>query len=87
MMKHTCIDSLNLDIIGIAETHLKGNATIELDNYQWYGNNRNNIHVRAVKGSGGVGVFVRKSILIEFHVEKLRAETEGILWIELQHKA
>ena len=86
MMKHTCIDSLNLDIIGIAETHLKGNATIELDNYQWYGNNRNNIHVRAVKGSGGVGVFVRKSILIEFHVEKLRAETEGILWIELQHK-
>jgi len=34
------VQNLNLDILGIAETHLTGNNTIEIDGFKWVGNNR-----------------------------------------------
>lgn len=77
---------MNLDLIGIAESHLKGSKVLEVDGYQWYGNNREDTHKRTYKGSGGVGVFVRKSLYTEFDITNLYDKTEGILWIELHHK-
>ena len=33
-------------------------SAIEVDGYKWFGNNRNFIAKRAVRGSGGVGVLI-----------------------------
>jgi len=49
-----------LHIVGIAETHLVNDSVINMDNYQWFGNNRKHIHIRAKTGSGGVGILVKK---------------------------
>ena len=35
-------------------------AVIGMDGYSWFSNNRNNIHIRAKKGSGGIGFLVKK---------------------------
>ena len=39
-----------------------------------------------MRGSGGVGIFVRKKLYNDFDITKLNDDTEGILWIELFHK-
>ena len=43
-------------------------------------------HVRSLRGSGGVGIFVKKTLCNDFKITKLEDATEGILWIELYHK-
>ena len=39
-LRQECLNSCDLDIIGIAETHLYNNPKIELDGYVWFGQNR-----------------------------------------------
>ena len=86
MIRKECLEALELDIIGIAETHLLKNNYINIEGFKWYGNNRKQIHRRAPKGSGGVGIFVKNTLFEQFNVEVLDSETEGILWISLKHK-
>ena len=52
--------------MGIAETHLVNDSVINVDNYEWFGNNRKHIHIRAKAGSGGVGILVKKDVLSTF---------------------
>ena len=54
-LRKEMLNHLDLDIIGIAETHLLSGQVIEIDGYSWFGNNRNDIHIRAKKGSGVLG--------------------------------
>ena len=56
-LRAACVEKLNLNIIGIAESHLTKGQKIELEGYSWYGNNRQLLHVNARNGSGGVGFF------------------------------
>ena len=60
MLRKELLNHLDLDIIGIAETHLLNTQVNKIDGYSWFGNNRSNIHIRAKKGSGGVGFLVKK---------------------------
>ena len=83
-IRSLCVQELNLDIIGIAETHLTNNNVLELDGYKWFGNNRKNIHVRAKTGSGGVGFFIKAELLNYFDVSVLDDTSKGILWLKLQ---
>ena len=77
----------DIDIIGIAETHLTHDkGAINLPGYIWYGHNRDNIHRHAKVGSGGVGFFVKKCILELFDVIVEDKTYEGILWLRLQEK-
>ena len=55
ILRNSCISHLNLDIIGIAESHLMKDETLSVEGYQWFGQNRDRLHVNARKGSGGVG--------------------------------
>ena len=71
-----------MDVIGIAETHLKGNDVLYLPGYVWFGQNRQYVHVRAKKGSGGVGCFVRNSITQTYDVSIIDEDFEGILWLK-----
>ena len=54
ILRSSCLTVADLQIIGLAETHLVGNDNIDFDGYHWFGNNRK-LHVNAKVGSGGVG--------------------------------
>ena len=82
-MRSSCIDTLNLDIICIAETHLTGSNFLHFPGYRWIGSNRKGLHVRARTGSGGVGFFIKERILSAFNIEILDSEFEGILWLKM----
>ena len=74
------------DILGVAETHLIQDSTLDLDGYRWFGFNRQNIHCRARLGSGGVGFLVKNEMLNCFNVSVLEQPCEGIMWLKMQHK-
>ena len=74
---------MNLDIIGLAETHLIGNNALVLPGYVWFGQNRRILHRRAVKGSGGVGFFVKHEVAENHQVTVYDSTNEGVLWLQL----
>ena len=74
---------MNFDIIGLAETHLIGNNALVLPGYVWFGQNRRILHRRAVKGSGGVGFFVKDELAENHQVTVYDSTNEGILWLQL----
>ena len=67
-IRSECLKLLNLDIIGVAEMHLKGSETLSLLRYVWFGQNRQKLHAKAKRGSGGIGCFVRTQVLQNFKV-------------------
>ena len=71
----------DLDIIGIAETHLVGDIGMDIPGYHWFGQNRKTLHHRAKTGSGGVGFLIKTSVLDNFDVSELDTSCEGILWL------
>lgn len=75
-----------MDIIGVAETHLLNNVELEFEHFKWFGHNRQNIHINARTGSGGVGFMVRNSVLCDFNVNVADKSHEGILWLKFVHK-
>ena len=38
-------------------------------------------HVKAKKGSGGIGFFVKNSFINRYKIEGLDSEHEGIMWL------
>jgi hypothetical protein len=44
------------------------------------------VHVKAWKGSGGVGFLVKNQLFDGFKVNVCNDETEGILWLKMTHK-
>ena len=75
----------NCDIFCVVETFLKNTETLRIDGYTFYGHNRGDLHKRAKRGSGGVGIFVRNQLLNMFTVSILDDTVEDILWIKLSH--
>ena len=84
IVKKELLQSIETDIIGLCETHLRNEEGLsDLVNYYWTGQNRTQMSANAVKGSGGVGFLIKKSILSLFNVEVLDSSFEGIHWIKL----
>ncbi len=77
---------MDLDILGLAETHLVGESVLDIDGYRWYGHNRTKLHVRARAGSGGVGFLVKNELHEGYDIGVLDNEYEGILWLKLRNK-
>ena len=84
-MRETCINGLDLDLIGIVETHLKGDELLAVDGFKWFGRNRKTLHFRARTGSGGVGFLVKNEILHDFNVITLDDSNDDILWLQLEN--
>ena len=84
-LRQSCIVSCDLEIIGVAETHLYDAKTIKLNGFEWYGQNRWK-HINTRKGSGGVGFLVKDSVMDQYNVEVLDDNTEGILWLKCSSK-
>ena len=70
---------MDSDVIYINETHFQGNASIELQNYTYYGLNRKLIHIHAQKCSAGIGIFVKDKLLSTFNVSVFDKSYDGIL--------
>ena len=82
-MEVILVTNLNFDILCLCETFLVGKQEIQLSNYLWCANNRKTISRRVVRGSGGVGILVHKSILQHFTVQVLDNSFEDILWVQI----
>lgn len=57
-----------------------------MKDYTWFGNNRKNIHINAVKGSGGVGILIKSSVLEQYNISIVDKEYDGILCLKLVDK-
>ena len=57
-----------------------------MNGYKWFGFNRQALHVRAPKGSGGVGILVRDSLFIDYSVKVVDRSYEGVIGMQMQHK-
>lgn len=86
-IKLSIINSLDLDIIGLAETHLTRDNKVEVSGYTWFGHNRSSLHFRARKGSGGVGFLIRNNVFNDFYIKICDDSYEGLLWLELTNKS
>ena len=86
IIRETIINGTKLNIVGIAESHLKCDNVINIENYMWFGHNREKMHKNAKRGSGGVGFFVRKELNNYYDIEIIDKTTEGILWICVKTK-
>ncbi len=81
-----CLQWLNLDILGIAETHLSPSDKIDIKGYNWFNHPRKHKHRYAKSSSGGVGFLIKDEMLKCFHVDILDASHTDILWLKLTSK-
>ena len=79
------LQSLEPDFISLNETHLKNDNVITLEGYTWFGQNRN-MHIKAPKASGGVGIFVKDQLLQCFKVTIVDKAVDGILALRFEHR-
>lgn len=57
--------------------------------YQWYRRNRRCVSRKAMRGSGGVGFFIKETCLRQYEVEILDDEVEDVftLWARMQDRS
>ncbi|CAC5399360.1 unnamed protein product [Mytilus coruscus] len=70
-------------MVALTETFLREHESLEVPGYKFYRNNRKRIHKNAVRGSGGVGVLIKREIVDSYSCEIINSDFEGILWIKL----
>ena len=80
------IETSKCDVICLSETHLTGSNEITIEGFKWFGYNRQSVHLRAPKGSGGVGIFVKDTVLENFNVHVVDKCYEGIIALSFMHK-
>ena len=61
---------MDLDILYIVGTHLVDTQELTINGYTWIGHNRVDLDPKAVRGSGGVGILIKK-----LYSEQLRYKT------------
>ncbi len=71
----------NSDIIAVNETHLTDDKKLKLEGYVWEGHNRSKQHIRAKKGFGGVGIFVKETIYENYVVSIEYKDYEDMLGV------
>ncbi len=86
ILRHACIQHMDLDIIGVAETHLRNEKGLDFPGYAWFGHNRTVLHHKAKCGSGGVGFLIKDCIMSRYHVSVFDNNNEGTLWLKLTDK-
>ena len=85
-MRLACLETLELEIIGLAETHLIKDNVLNINGYSWYGNNRKSLHRNAKCGSGGAGFLIDNNFGKHYNTEVVDDTFDGILWLKLHNK-
>ena len=62
-----------------------GDSILFLEGYVWFGHNRRT-HIKAPRGSGGVGLLVKSHLFGEYEIETVDKTVEGILGICFTHR-
>jgi hypothetical protein len=78
--------SLDLDILCVCETFWKNNESEIINGYTCYYKNRSVVHKNAKRGSGGVAIFVKNTLLKYYNVIILDITQDDIIWIKLESK-
>ncbi len=84
-LRSLLLQSLDPDFISLNETHLKNDDIITLEGYTWFGQNRN-MHIKAPKASGGVGIFVKDQLFQYFKVTVADQAVDGIFALRFEHR-
>ena len=82
-MRTLILRSLAPDFISLNETHLSS-PVIFFEGYTWFGHNRN-IHVKAPRASGGVGIFVKNTVFEHFKVVIVDKSIDGVIGLRFEH--
>ena len=85
-LREHIVSETNQDVFCITESHLVRDNVITVEGFKWFGNNRQGLHQRAPKGSGGVGIFIRNSLLTEYICRVVDNSYNGILGLQLPHR-
>jgi hypothetical protein len=72
------VRSIDADILTVIETHLPADKHIQCEGYTWFGHNRNEMHRRAPKPSGGVGILVKKWVVETYEISIVDKSYDGI---------
>ena len=72
-------------MLTVCKIHLADQNNIHIDVYKWFGFNRPDIHKKAPKPSGGVGIFVKHHVSDQYNVYLTDKSFDGIIWIEFKH--
>ena len=75
----------NPDVMCVTETHLKNDETLSIDGFDFYGSNRKT-EQSPLKGSGGIGIFTRKTLSNVFAIKKSFTFQDYVMGITLSHK-
>ncbi len=82
-MRKKSFEFFNLDIIGVAETHLHGEEEIKWNMYEWVRHNHKELHRKAKWDSGRVVLMIYKHSLQHFNYVIFDNNVEGVLWVKL----
>ena len=74
----------SFDIISMQETWLTESSDIEIDGFNHYKVIRTGIDPNAPRGSGGISVFIKKSL--DFSVNILKSVDDNLLWLKIENK-
>ena len=85
-LRESIITNLDLDVVCLAETHLKEEKTVDCAGFKAFTNNRELTHKRAPKGSGGVAILVKENVLQQYHCNVIDNTIDGILGLEMVNK-
>ena len=85
-IKTECIMSLNLDMVGLADSHLVNKKEMNFEGYTWFGQNRTGLHCKARRGSGGIGLLIKNSLFNTFDIQTCDDSNDGMLWLNLVNK-
>ena len=81
VLSHDC------EIFALCETFLSDDAVLEFNGYKWIGSNRKSRHIKAKRGSGGVGMFVKMTVLNHFQYCILDDTHDDILWVKFWNES
>ena len=85
IFKVAILTNLNVDIIVLCETHCHNDDLISLDNYTIFQHNRLTGGGER-RGSGGIAICIKNSLLFTHEVAGLYAHYDGILGVRLRHR-
>ena len=80
------VQGLAADVAFICESWERKDHVPSVPGYVWLGNPRLHSNKKQRRGCGGVGFFIKQTIMIDYNVNVVDASCDGILALELKHK-
>ena len=70
----------------LTETHLRRGEIIHVPGYHFIGRNRELLNTKANRGSGGVGILIKNSMINTHHMTTIYTHKDNVIAIKLECK-